>query len=116
LAGDTGADVINLTGSTSHWIKVTVGEDSTSSRSLKMTATLTSPPGQNFDLYLHSNSCSASNVQSTNATGVVDTGSVSMSDTFGFPDDQWVLIEIRAAAGTTCDPTAKWTLKLEGNK
>lgn len=114
VSGDTGSDVINLTGSTSHWIKVVVGEDSLSGASLKLTATLTSPPGTNFDLYLHSVSCASPTTSST-TTGV-DTAKVVIPDaTIGLPDDQWVLIEVRHVSGT-CDPSAKWTLKLEGNK
>jgi len=116
VSGDTGADVLNLTGSKSNWIRVIVGEDSLGGSSLRLKATLTSPPGANFDLYLHSTSCAAPTTSSTSTTNAVDTASVSIPDaTFGSPDDQWVLIEVRHVSGT-CDPNSKWTLKLEGNK
>jgi hypothetical protein len=115
VSGDTGADVKGATGYASYWIKVTVGEDSWSDTDLRMRATLTSPPGENFDLYVHSDTCNAPTAKSENPAGQDDVASISLPDYLG-GDDQWVLIEVRHVGTEQCNTNAKWTLKIEGNK
>ena len=97
-----------------------------SGQDLRLKATLTSPPGKNFDLFVYvsgdstTKECQTVTDKSENATGD-DKASVGWSDSLGSRDDRSVSIEVReivdpmAPAGT-CDPTAKWTLKLEGHK
>jgi hypothetical protein len=80
-----------------------------------MRVTLTSPPGANYDLFVHTETCATPTVQST-ATTPTDQVRISLPDVLlGAPDDQWVLIEVRHVSGE-CDANVRWTLKLEGNK
>lgn len=116
MAGDTGADVVSATGYKSYWVKVTVGEDSLGGADLRVRATLTSPPGANFDLFVHGDSCNAPTAKSEKPAGQVDTAGIIIPDTWGVGDDQWVLIEVRHVGPEECDATQKWTLKIEGNK
>lgn len=117
VAGDTGSDVLNATGYASHWIKVTVGEDSWSANDLRMRATLTSPPGENFDLFIHVASCNTPDAKSEKPAGQVDTAYVSRPDACdGCADDYYALIEVRHVGPESCDTSKKWTLKIEGNR
>jgi len=107
--------VAKFTGTTSRWLRVVVGEDSISGASLRMRATLTSPPGTNFDLFIHTKTCSTPTKSSTKASGL-DTISHSQPDViFGGDDDYLVLIEVRHVSGD-CSATSKWELKVEGNR
>lgn len=126
ISGDTGADVLNTDGSTSQWFTVRVTEDDGSpfAAPLWMTATLTSPPDTNFDLYLYvpffdTLECSAVSFQST-STNATDVAIASFGETGGLipnglDDDRTVTVEVRHISGTCDDPTKKWTLKIEGN-
>lgn len=127
VSGDTGADVLTATGSTSQWFRVRVTEDDNGLMGVQLwlTATLTSPPGTNFDLYVYVPSspgnaleCSGVSAQST-STGSTDTAKVEFGESGvfsnGYADDRYVTIEVRHVSGT-CDPSAQWTLKIEGNK
>ncbi|MBX3225879.1 MAG: hypothetical protein KIT84_30120 [Labilithrix sp.] len=115
VSGDSYSDVARATGSTSYWMKVVVGEDSWSGRPLRVRATLTSPPGTNYDLFIHTRSCSTATKSSTKLTGD-DVISHSQPDaTLGADDDYLVMIEVRHVSGT-CSATEKWTLKVEGNR
>jgi hypothetical protein len=127
VSGDTGADVKTATGSTSQWFRVRVTEDDNGvvGMQLWLTATLTSPPNANFDLYVYvpasagnALECTGVSAQST-STGSTDTAKVKFGESGmfsnGYADDRYVTIEVRHVSGT-CDPSAKWTLNIEGNK
>lgn len=116
VSGDTGADTIRATGYGSKWIKVIVNEDSLATADLRLKATLTSPPGANFDLFVHASSCGAPTSKSEKPAGEVDSAGVVVTDTFGATDDQFVLLEIRHIGADLCDANAKWSLEVEGNK
>jgi hypothetical protein len=107
--------VKGATGYTSYWVKVTVGEDSWSATDLRMRATLTSPPGENFDLFVYAETCNTPTAKSEKAAGQDDVAGVIIPDNLG-GDDQWVLIEVRHIGADQCDSAAKWKLKIEGNK
>jgi hypothetical protein len=107
--------VKTVTGYASHWIKVGVVEDSWDAIDLRLRATLTSPPGQDFDLYVYADSCGTPTARSEKAAGTDDVAGISIYDALG-GDDQWVLVEVRAKAATTCNTNDKWTLTLEGNR
>jgi hypothetical protein len=127
VSGDTGSDVKTVTGSASQWFRVRVTEDDTGLAGVQLwlTATLTSPPGTNFDLYVYvpasagnTLECTEVSAQST-STGSTDTAQVKFGESGmfanGSADDRYVTIEVRHVSGT-CDPSAKWTLNIEGNK
>lgn len=122
VSGDLGADVVSPTGSTSTWYVVTVTEDDASftGAKLRVKATLTSPPGSNFDLYMYENAptdCMTPTASSTLAAGV-DTVSASWGEgavANGVSDTKDIYIEVRHSSGT-CAPASRWTLSIEGNK
>jgi|GEM_PF-1157573 len=125
ISGDTGAGVLTRSGHTSQWFQVRVTEDDNSidGRPLRMRATLASPPGTNYDLYLYvpgsdTIACSAVTHQSTSAAAT-DTASAQFGEggflANGSSDDRTVTVEVRHVSGT-CDPAQKWTLTVEGNK
>lgn len=126
MSGDTGSAYKNLTGATSRWFTVRVTEDYHSvlfGQSLTFKATLTSPPGANYDLYLYRpdsdvTECTKVSGKSENATG---DDSVRLewgegADPNGEDDSRTVTVEVREVnPPTTCDPTATWTLKLQSD-
>lgn len=124
VAGDVGTDAKTTQGSTSQWLKVRVLEkvSGISGAPLQLKAVLTSPPGEDFDVYLYVPSddvleCS-SVADRSESTGTTDTAGVVFGETGAFgnsiQDDRWVTVEVRAKAG--CSGTAKWTLTVYGNQ
>lgn len=134
ISGDTSTSARTITGAASQWFTVDVTEDnnSFSGRSLRLRATLTSPPGKNFDLFLYLptqggiKECRLNEESSEEGPGVDDKvslvwGEADGSLPNGSNDTRTVTIEVReivdaSVPAVACDPTAKWTLKLEGNK
>jgi hypothetical protein len=136
ISGDTSSSARTITGAVSQWFTIDVTENNTgifsSGQNLRLKATLTSPPGKNFDLFVYVptsggvKECHLNDESSEEAAGTEDVVSVSWGegdggDPNGMSDTRTVSIEVReivdaAAPPATCDPTAKWTLKLEGNK
>lgn len=121
VSGDTGSDSKLVDGNTSQWftVRVTENDTSLSGRKLRLTATLQSPAGANFDVYVYvpggdTQECSVASKSSTNTTGL-DTAGVSWHDNLGPDDDRTVTVEVRQVSGT-CDAPAKWTLNLYGNQ
>lgn len=130
LSGDTGSPSRTITGATGRWLTLTLEENETglfaSGRKLRLKATLTSPAGHNFDLFIYqpgaAKQCTAIEKASESVTDP-DIASISFGEDDGgggngFSDTSIVTVEVREIGGTagTCDPTALWTLKLEGNK
>jgi hypothetical protein len=124
VSGDTGADVLSAQGTTSAWFRVMVNENDNGIDGVKLraSATLDSPAGANFDLYLYVGSsgaqeCSAVSAQSTGTSGT-DTASVSFGESGvlanGSKDSRYVTVEVRHVSGT-CASNAKWTLSFKGN-
>jgi hypothetical protein len=117
ISGDIGAPTKTIEGSTSTWVKIYVQENNGSivAADIRLRATLTSPPGSNFDLRLYGHDCSKLIDSSTKVSGSDVAGTVT-ADGIGPGDNSyWVVAEVRHVSGT-CDPSAKWTLKFEGNK
>lgn len=123
VRGDNGADTKSAQGHTSQWFTIRVTEDDHGvlGKDLWMTATLTSPPGTNFDLYLYvpetdTLACTAVSEQSSNASGT-DSAAAKFGEGFsnGSDDSRTVTVEVRHVSGT-CDPNKKWTLTVAGNK
>jgi hypothetical protein len=124
ISGDTGSDTQNAQGTTSQWLSVRVTENDSSifANSLEMKATLVSPPGANFDLYLYvpgTDTIECSAVSASSTTTGTDTAGVEFgeSGTFsnGVDDSRTVTVEVRHVSGT-CSAGAKWTLSVVGNQ
>lgn len=117
--GDQGSDTRTFSGSTSRWLEVEV-VDSIAYRINGVesyTATLQSPTGLGFDLYVYPGgvngpSCLAAPVL---ATGTPESVSATWPDVLLQNDDRWITLEVRAFPGQTCTPTAQWTLTVQGN-
>ncbi len=125
VSGDKGADTQTRQGHTSQWLTVRVTENDSDigGVQLEMTATLTSPPGTNYDLYVYVPSsdtleCSAVSYQSTSSS-TSDSVKAKFGESGllsnGSSDDRTVTVEVRHVSGT-CDPSKQWTLTIEGNK
>jgi hypothetical protein len=124
VSGDETSNVLTADGTGSKWFRVWVTEDDDGVAGVKLraTATLTSPPGTNFDLYLYTGSssgheCSAVASQSTNGSGT-DSAEVSFGESGvlanGSNDSRYVTVEVRHVSGT-CSASSKWSLAFAGN-
>jgi hypothetical protein len=124
VSGDEGSNTIGTSGSEPTWVefRVTENDDSLVGASLSFTATLTSPAGANFDLYVYrgveggATGCNGFLEQSTSA-GAQDEVSMSWGEGVaanGLDDGAWVAVEIRAK-DDMCAPPEEWTLTVEGN-
>lgn len=125
VSGDTGSGSLSAQGTGSQWFRVWVTEDDDGLDGVKLRAlaTLTSPPGTNFDLYLYNGSssaheCSGVSAQS-NSTGASDSASVSFGEggilANGSKDSRYVTAEVRWVSGA-CASNQKWTLTFNGNQ
>jgi hypothetical protein len=117
INGDTGDDIRTVTGTTAKWFKVLVVEGSNLATGLSYTATLASPPGIVWDLYMYPGDGSGPNcfADVILASGTPESFHDSWSDNFGSVDDRWVTFEVRYVSGAACGAAAKWTLTVEGN-
>ncbi len=120
VAGDTGHDHQSTTGASSAWIAIEVTESNDLPVSLSYKATLTSPPGIEYQLFAYDGSkngtnCGANPKAGSGSPSVVDE---SWSDNWGSDDSKWIVLEVRHISGgenAACDPTATWTLSVDGN-
>jgi hypothetical protein len=124
VSGDSGSDMLMTSGYQSAWLRVRVTEDSNGVGGIKMslTATLTSPPGLDFDVFMYVNEGSdvvecATRVGNTTTNGDVNAvrglwGEGGVSN--GEDDGRAVSIEIRPVSGV-CAPDKMWQLKIVGN-
>lgn len=116
IAGDGGSDTRTAKGATSKWFKILVTEPSFSSTNPSFTATLTSPPGTNFDLFAYEGDAAMTNCSKSpsKAFGEPEAFSASWTDTVGSDDDLWWVLEVRGVDGGACEG-ASWSLTVEGN-
>jgi hypothetical protein len=118
IAGDIGSDTRNETGTTSKWFKLNVQETVNSPFTfppLSYTATLTSPAGMNFDLYIYDGDSTGPNCMANpaKADGDPDAFSEKWNDTVGSDDTKWIVLEVRYASGTDC--SGSWSLTVQGD-
>lgn len=120
IDGDDNHDKRTATGNTSRWFKVEVVESVSSIidyPSLSYTATLTSPPGASYGLFVYTGgtsgpTCFAAVKQGAGNPAVV---SDSWGDTLASDDTTWITVEVRHLSGDACGPSDQWTLTVEGN-
>lgn len=125
VAGDENGPTITKTGSTSKWFKVHITEESGSiiEEDLSYTVTLISPPGMDYDLYVHQSGQDQPQDCNVNPkVGQPQNGAEVVSDSwdddqgFGGEDDPvWLSIEVRHVSGGECGPNAEWTLTVKGH-
>jgi hypothetical protein len=122
LSADTGNDVRTVQGTTSEWVQVLATENGGSifGHDLRIKATLVSPPGENFDLYLYQGGdapalpCGIGPSSTSVLTIGTDTVTDKWDDQGDHPDTKIITFEVRHVSGT-CAPGAQWTLSVMGN-
>ncbi|WP_437734891.1 hypothetical protein [Sorangium sp. So ce1335] len=121
IPGDDGAASVTVTetGTTSKWFKVHVVDEVNTPTSESFTATLTSPPGMNFDLIVYQGEigvdapdCFASGVR---GHGSPESFTTTWNDRLILDDPLWFLIEVRYVDGAACGSDAAWTLTVKGH-
>jgi hypothetical protein len=122
ISGDTGNDTRTAQGTTSEWLQVLATEDDGSvfGKDLRVKATLTSPPGTSFALYLYRGpdapmlACGMNPAEQSTLTSGTNSVSDVWPDNLGHTDSKIVTLEVRNVSGT-CDATATWTLTVMGD-
>jgi hypothetical protein len=123
VQGDEVSEPLELEGTEPTWVSFQVLEenDSVVGEALSFSATLTSPVGYDFDLYVYrgpeggATGCGGELEQSTSA-GASDVVQMSWGEGIGANaqnDSAWVAVEIVAKDGI-CDENASWTLTIDG--
>lgn len=112
---------LTVQGSTSAFVKVYVSDDWWgTSGTMKVKGTLTSPVGENFDLYYYpgtdATACTKATQSSQNPEGSTDIAADSWDDPALSNDSRTVVFEVRAASGNLCRNGALWSLLIEGNQ
>jgi hypothetical protein len=130
MRGNEGTDTLSIQGAGPTWVKVRMTEVSHAWQfytgfPMFLTATLVSPAGENFDLYVYGNpdtdtlECTNSMGKSTNPAGQDDVVHAKWGESCYYPNDidesRTITIEIKSADGI-CSSNAKWTLVLQGNQ
>ena len=123
VSGDSGSDTVGASGSESTWIEfqVTENDDSLVGAQLSFTATLQSPAGADFDLYVYRSGAGGASgcngtMQSSMSVGSQDAVSMTWGEGLvpnGLDDGVWVAVEIRAK-NDECS-AQQWVLEVEGN-
>lgn len=128
VAGDESGSPVGASGYTSEWLRLDETEQDSSPLAAPMifTATLTSPPGMNYDLYAYLGAsggvgnieCTMVKAQSTNAAGEQDQVSFEWGETGTFANDSddsaTVMIEVRWVSGA-CSNAQNWSLSAHGD-
>jgi hypothetical protein len=125
VSGDTGAGTVTASGYQAAWYKLRVTEDDSGPFGVQMqlTAQLTSPASENYDVFTYVNGgtdvieCNTP-TGTASTSGTTDTLAIHWgeSGTFsnGNDDSRTVSIEIRPI-GTTCSSGQQWQLSLRGD-
>lgn len=124
VSGDESSSALHVDGFEPTWVSFQVTEDngSVSGEQLEFTATLTSPVGYDFDLYVYrgpeggATGCNGELSQST-SVGPDDVVHMSWGEgtvADGGDERAWVAAQIVAKNGM-CDENALWTLTIEGD-
>lgn len=114
VSGDTGADVLTISGIGERWFSVSVNENNSdfSGVYLSTQVSLSSPAGANYDLFVYCGSCESGTLAGSSQSTGTDSVNVRWEDDFGEDDDGTLLVEVRFASGTSA---ANWTLTVRGN-
>lgn len=120
IPGDDTLVPLEMRGSTSEFVQLRITESSSLWYDLKVKATLTSPPGTNFDLLVYvpatdtATDCNVFAGVST-ATSGEDVVRATWSDSLIGDDSKTVVFEIRNTSGECSSARdARWLLKLQG--
>ena len=122
MAGDQAGTPLTLTGTCADWIRVRVTEASSSfsGEEMKITATLTSPAGEDFDLLGYVNvasdvvECATPKARSESTAADALTLTWGEDGTFsnGDEDGRTVMLQVKRKSGTGCS-ASPWSLRIE---
>jgi hypothetical protein len=123
VSGDKDSDPLQIMGTEPTWVtfQVTEDDDSIAGENVSFTATLDSPGGADFDLYVYrgpSNGTTGCNGMADDSTSSAAQDVVHMSwgeggVANGGDDRAWIAVEI--VPKVDCDGIAMWTLTIEGD-
>lgn len=123
VSGDKDSDALQIMGNEPRWLtfQVTEDDDSIAGENVSFTATLDSPGGADFDLYVYrgpSNGTTGCNGMADDSTssGPQDVVHMSWGEggvANGGDDRAWIAVEI--VPKVDCDGVAMWTLTIEGD-
>lgn len=124
LSGDLNQGTLTAQGTCSEWLRVRLTEDAHSvfAGQMKVTATLVSPAGENFDIYLHVNAatdvleCTTVAAKSELGAGQSDVAKTAWGESYSansVDDSRYVSIEIKKHDGTCAK--SPWSLVVQGN-
>lgn len=119
IDGDKNNDTRIVKGTTSKWFKVLVNEAVSSVISfpqLSYTASLVSPAGMDFDLFVYDGTTSTPSCSGNpkHAMGNPEEVSETWGDTLNSDDTKWLTLEVRYISGDMC-PSDQWTLTVKGH-
>jgi hypothetical protein len=113
IGGDVAGAPVTATGTGEGWFRVRVREDDTGAtpRFISAGATLTSPAGANYDLFVYCTACGGSLAGSIEAAQPIELVNARWEDNSGVDDQRDILIHVRYAAGHS---SASWSLSVQG--
>jgi hypothetical protein len=129
VAGDETGATVGASGYTSEWLRLDETEQDSSpiGKAMTFTATLTSPPGLNYDLYAYLGAsggvgnieCTTVKGQSTNPAGEQDQVTFTWGESTGgvandSDDSATVMIEVRWVSGA-CSTSQNWSISAHGD-
>ncbi len=124
VSGDEGSPMLEASGADATWLtfQVTEDNDSVLGEGLSFTATLTSPPGVDFDLFVYRGAVGGPSgcngvMDSSRSAGANDVvhatwGEAAVAN--GVDDRAWVAVEI-VPKGEVCGDGSEWTLTIDGD-
>ncbi len=126
VSGDLESDSVSRSGNTAQWLRVRVSETDSNvlANDQRVTITLISPPGANYDLFAYVNpdqdtrACTSPTAQSVKPAGATDTVTLVWGEQWvanNADDSRTVSIEVQYIGGT-CSPHDDWSLLVQGNK
>lgn len=124
VSGDESSGTIDVGGSEATWLtfQVTEDNDAITGEALSFTATLTSPPGVDFDLYVYRGAPNGPTgcggvMDSSTSNGAQDVVHMSWGEggiANGVDDRSWVAVEI-VVKGDACSDGSAWSLEVDGD-
>lgn len=114
IAGDTGAQTLQFSGTDEAFLKVVLQEVSTATSDVTGRIDLDVPDGVDFDLHVYCQTCGSGAIMSSSEhpAGMRDTVLFRARDVAYVNDDQTVYVEVKFKSATTCAP---WKVTVTGH-
>jgi len=125
ISADTDGNPLQVTGTSSEWLKLKATEDNSSifGHDLAVKFTLISPDSSDDNLYVYldesagadGRACGDATASSKKPLGQIDALDLSYGDHLGSDDTHTISVRVDHVRGP-CGPGHEWQLKIEGNK